>query len=230
MSALSVSELQPGRALASATETWEYKGTKVAVFHGVEGAILESSAHDINASAQAHIKEEGAVLLRGFRKPGVSGFYTFARSFGHELVSYEFASTPRRKIAVGVYSSTEYPAHQWIPQHNEQAYTRHWPMKIWFYCDVAAAQGGQTPVMDSREVYRRVPARIRDLLTTKGLMYVRNYGNGLDLPWEEVFQTKDRAAVEQFCRGHDISWEWLDDGRLRNSPNLPSRRQTSRIR
>ncbi|MFX5351211.1 hypothetical protein ABTD19_17435, partial [Acinetobacter baumannii] len=41
------------------------------------------------------------------------------------------------------------------------------------------------------------------------------YGRGLDLPWEEVFQTSDRAAVEDFCRSQDIAWEWFDDGTLR---------------
>lgn len=197
------------------SENWDFEGTRVAVLRNGSGDSLKARARDISAFVEANITKGGAILLRGFRKAEVSGFNEFARSFGHELVTYEFASTPRRKVTTGVYSSTEYPAHQWIPQHNEQAYTRHWPLKIWFYCDVAATEGGETPVMDSREVYRRIPAKIRDLLATKGLMYVRNYGNGLDLPWEEVFQTKDPAVVERFCRAQDISWEWLDDGRLR---------------
>ena len=60
------------------------------------------------------------------------------QGFGHELLAYEFGSTPRSAVQSGVYTSTEYPAHQHIPLHNEQAYTREWPMRIWFHCVTAA--------------------------------------------------------------------------------------------
>ena len=45
-------------------------------------------------------------------------------------------------------------------------------------------------------------------------MYVRNYGEGLDLPWQDVFQTADRAEVEAFCRASGIVCEWRDGDRL----------------
>jgi alpha-ketoglutarate-dependent taurine dioxygenase len=50
-----------------------------------------------------------------------------------------------------------------------------------------------------------------------GVSYVRNYGTHLDLPWQEVFQTNDRSAVEDYCRGQDIAIEWKPDGTLRTS-------------
>ena len=31
-------------------------------------------------------------------------------------------------------------------------------------------------------------------------MYVRNFGDGLDMPWQRVFQTTDKAVVEEYCR------------------------------
>jgi alpha-ketoglutarate-dependent taurine dioxygenase len=114
-----------------------------------------------------------------------------------------------------VYTSTEYPAHQSIPLHNEQAYSRDWPMKIWFYSMIAAKSGGETPIADSREVYRRIPAAIRERFVSKGLMYVRNFGNGLDVAWEDVFNTEDREVVEAYCKAHGIVCEWKDDGELR---------------
>ena len=46
-------------------------------------------------------------------------------------------------------------------------------------------------------------------------MYVRNYGLGIDLPWEEVFQTRERAVVEEYCRQHGIQWEWIGASQLR---------------
>ena len=45
-------------------------------------------------------------------------------------------------------------------------------------------------------------------------MYVRNYGDGLGLPWQEVFQTRVRAEVEEHCRRAAIVCEWKDGDRL----------------
>ena len=49
----------------------------------------------------------------------------------------------------------------------------------------------------------------------RGVMYVRNYGSGVHLPWEVVFQTKERSEVERFCQEQGIAFEWKPDGGLR---------------
>jgi alpha-ketoglutarate-dependent taurine dioxygenase len=167
------------------------------------------------AAIDQALLDQGGVLFRGYTVAGTEEFRGFARGFGHPLVSYEFGSTPRSELADGVYSSTEYPAHQHIPLHNEQSYARDWPMKIWFHCQIAAAQGGETPIADSRQVYQRVDAGIRRRFSERGLLYVRNYGNGLDVPWQRVFDTNEPAVVEAYCAAHAIAHEWTDDGELR---------------
>jgi alpha-ketoglutarate-dependent taurine dioxygenase len=170
---------------------------------------------EISELVDEHLQRDGGILFRGFSLEGAEQFREFAASFGHPLLNYEFGSTPRSSVTQGVYTSTEYPAHQSIPLHNEQAYSRDWPMKIWFYSMIAAQSGGETPIADSREVYRRMPVHIRERFVSKGLMYVRNFGNGLDVAWEQVFNTKDRAVAEAYCRAHGIVCEWKDDGELR---------------
>lgn len=179
------------------------------------GVHWSDAAAEIRACVDQQLLSAGGLLFRGFGVRDVEDFRTLAASFGHPLLSYDFGSTPRSNVTQGVYTSTEYPAHQSIPLHNEQAYSRQWPMKIWFYCATAAEIGGETPIADSRDVYRRVPARIRDRWVERGLCYVRNYGAGLDVPWPQVFGTEDRSEVEAYCRQHDIAWEWKDDGELR---------------
>jgi alpha-ketoglutarate-dependent taurine dioxygenase len=87
-------------------------------------------------------------------------------------------------------------------------------MKVGFFCVQRAAQGGQTPIADSRQVYQRIAADIRDEFARKGVMYVRNYGEGLDLSWQEVFQTNEKSAVEHFCRQYDIAFSWSEGERL----------------
>lgn len=157
----------------------------------------------------------GGVLLRGFKVATPLDFRRFAASFGQPLASYEFASTPRSKVFAGVYSSTEYPAHQHIPLHNEQSYTRAWPSRIWFHCMKASDTGGETPIADSRLVYQRLPAALRATFAERELLYVRNYSDMLDLPWQRVFGTEGRAEVERYCVAQGIEWTWKPDGGLR---------------
>ncbi|MGP5562515.1 TauD/TfdA family dioxygenase [Vreelandella alkaliphila] len=179
------------------------------------GQPLLEAFGDLRADIESLVTRVGGVLLRGFDVPTVDDFQQFAAAFGHPLLSYEFASTPRSAVSSGIYTSTEYPAHQHIPLHNEQAYTREWPMKIWFHCVTASPEGGETPIADSRAIYRRMPAEIRERFAP-GILYVRNYGD-FDMPWEKVFNTQDRAEVEAFCQRAGIRCEWKPDGDLRTT-------------
>lgn len=187
----------------------------------VPGASIDDCMDDIRAIADGYLHTVGGLLFRGFSfgeetvTSRVEHFRTFAQRFASPLLSYEYGSTPRSEVSGGVYSSTEYPAHQHIPLHNEQAYTTDWPMKIWFYSVHCAAEGGETPIADSRRVYQQMDPVIRETLEHKKLMYVRNFGNGLDVEWQSVFNTEDPAEVEAFCAQHNILCEWKEDGELR---------------
>lgn len=176
------------------------------------GESLLEAFPRLRAQIEHSVAKVGGVLLRGFAVPSLEDFRSFASAFGHPLLSYEFGSTPRTAVGGGVYTSTEYPAHQPIPLHNEQAYTREWPMKLWLHCVTAATEGGETPIADSRAVYRNIPAAIRERFAS-GIIYVRNYG-GFDVPWQKVFNTESRTEVEAFCRRAGIDWEWKTDGEL----------------
>jgi alpha-ketoglutarate-dependent taurine dioxygenase len=179
------------------------------------GMPLGETLPMLRDTVDRHLLDSGGLVFRGFSLDGPEAFRAFAADFGHPLLSYEFGSTPRSVVTSGVYTSTEYPAHQHIPLHNEQAYTRDWPMKIWFYCLLPAQEGGETPIADSRAIYRDMPKQIRERFVDKELMYVRNYGNGIDVPWQQVFGTESKAEVEAYCARHGIDCEWKADGELR---------------
>lgn len=187
------------------------------VMTAVAGEPLSEVLAERRKEIDEALRTVGGVLLRGYRVENVEAFRAFAASFGHALLSYEFGSTPRSEVEGGVYSSTEYPAHREIPLHNEQSYTREWPMRIWFHCIAASPEGGATPLADSRAVYRALGPALRGKFAERGLRYVRNFGNGLDVPWTRVFNTEDRAQVEAYCRAHAIDFEWKGDGELRTS-------------
>jgi alpha-ketoglutarate-dependent taurine dioxygenase len=164
---------------------------------------------------QTNLLEHGAILFQNFNVKSASEFEQFIRAISGELLEYVYGSTPRSHVSGHIYSSTEYPADQSIPLHNEMSYSTNWPMKVWFCCIQAAAKGGETPIAASRRVFERIPARISERFIEKKVMYVRNYGAGLDLPWQDVFQTARKVEVENYCRGAGIEFEWKDGDRLR---------------
>ncbi|WP_182905609.1 TauD/TfdA family dioxygenase [Microbispora sp. H13382] len=188
-------------------------------------ALYEATTPGVDpvAWAQEHadrlnerLTSAGACLLRGFDVPDASVFSRFVRVFGEEMAEYTYRSTPRSKVG-DVYTSTEYPATEIIPLHNEMSYTTSWPQRIWFYSAVAAPVGGETPLADSHAVYQRIPADVRERFERYGVRYVRNYRPGLGVSWKETFTGMDRAGVERFCDERGIAYEWLDDGMLRTS-------------
>jgi alpha-ketoglutarate-dependent taurine dioxygenase len=162
-----------------------------------------------------YLLRNGAILFRGFGLKTASEFERMLEGVAGPLLDYSYRSTPRHVISGKIYSSTEYPAHQSIPLHNENSYQRSWPMKLAFFSLQVAEQGGETPIADSRKIYDAINKEVRECFVRKGLMYVRNYGTGLDLPWHEVFQTTNRAVVEDYCRKADMEFEWIGDSQFR---------------
>ncbi|MFB1042253.1 TauD/TfdA family dioxygenase [Streptomyces chrestomyceticus] len=150
----------------------------------------------------------GGVILRDFGIRSVSEFNRAVQTFSSDLLDYVHRSTPRTKVGGKLYTATEYPADRTIQLHNENSYTDSWPSRIYFYCAVAAEQGGETPTADSRRVYRRIDPAVREKFERTGVLYVRNFTDGIDLSWQEVFQTSDRAEVEAYCAAHGIEVEW----------------------
>jgi alpha-ketoglutarate-dependent taurine dioxygenase len=203
-------------------EHWRAGDTVLVVATPVTSASLPECHAALGRLIDEHLSTSGALLFRGFEGTGPTAFCELAASLGGKLLDYDFASTPRTEIEQGLYTSTEYPADQWIPQHNEQSYTTTWPMKIWFYCQKAADRGGETPISDSRAVYRRIDPDIRRRFLRDGLMYVRNFVEGLDLSWQDVFRTEDRRQVEAMCRQRGIECEWTGTERLRTRQRCQS--------
>jgi alpha-ketoglutarate-dependent taurine dioxygenase len=152
--------------------------------------------------------DSGAVLFRGFDVGTAEAFERTVVSFSRELVDYTYRSTPRTQERDRIYTSTEYPPDQEILLHNENSYATRWPLRLWFCCIEPAAAGGETPLADSRRVYRRIDPSIRDRFARLGVLYVRNYSEFVDLPWQEVFQTDDPQAVDRYCAEAGIEARW----------------------
>ncbi|MGY3621909.1 TauD/TfdA family dioxygenase [Bradyrhizobium sp. USDA 10063] len=181
--------------------------------HAAVDLIQWAGAH--RAALMFKLIEHGALLFRGFSIDSPEKFAELARALTPNLLDYLERAAARSKVTPKVFTSTELAADQWIPHHHEMSYSHNWPARIYFYCDTPAAQGGCTPIASERQFFPRLDAAIKRRFIERKVMYVRNYGRGLDLTWQDAFQTDDRAAVEDYCRRFSVDFEWIDGNRLR---------------
>ena len=182
---------------------------------GAVGLDPVAWARDNREYVERELLAHGALLFRNFGVSSNSQFEQLAAAVSNQLLDYRERAAPRLQVEQHVYTSTEFPADQWIPMHHEMSYSHNWPAKILFFCAQPARQGGCTPIVDDRRLLDRIDPRIRERFLEKKVMYVRNYGEGLDLSWQEAFQTEDRAAVEEYCRSSHMDFEWRSGDRLR---------------
>ncbi|MBW4609146.1 MAG: TauD/TfdA family dioxygenase [Hassallia sp. WJT32-NPBG1] len=181
----------------------------------IEGINLAKWAASNQELIAKNLLKHGGILFRNFDIGNMAEFEQFIQTVSGELLEYRDRSSPRSAIQGKIYTSTDYPANQTIFLHSENSYAAAWPLKIFFYCVTPAQQGGETPIADTRKLFQQINPKIRDRFLEKGVMYVRNFGDGFGLPWQTVFQTTNPIEVETFCRIHGIEFEWKEGNRLR---------------
>jgi len=160
------------------------------------------------------LHQHGGVLFRGFGLKTPVDFERAAASVYNEIYS-EYGDLPREGVAGKIYHSTPYPEDKMILYHNESSHMNAWPTRISFFCVIAAKEGGCSPIVDCRKVYQQLDPAVREKFENLGLMYVRNFSEGLDVSWQQFFQTKDRAVVEEACQKQGFIAEWYGKDNLR---------------
>ena len=179
----------------------------------MEGVNLAQWASNNKEFLRTELAKHGGILFRDFHIDAPTKFEAFAHAVSDELFD-EYGDLPREDAGQKVYSSTPYPADKSILFHNESSHMHRWPMKIWFYCVKAAEKGGATAILDCRRIYQSLDAGLIKRFTDKKLLYVRNFIDGLDVSWQQFFQTSKKEAVEAYCRRAGIEFEWKSESHL----------------
>jgi alpha-ketoglutarate-dependent taurine dioxygenase len=163
---------------------------------------------------EQQLQRHGGILFRGFALSTPQDFERVANAIYRQIYA-EYGDLPREGVAGKIYTSTPYPADKSILYHNEGAHMSRFPSRISFFCMQAATEGGCSPIVDCRRVYQQLDPTVRDRFERLGLMYVRNFSDGLDVSWQRFFQTDDRAVVESAGREQGFECEWVGDDHLR---------------
>lgn len=191
------------------------EGSPLPVVFETDGADALAWIAEQRAELETELARHGGILLRGFDVPDPERFEATVAAVAGEALEYTERSSPRSRVQGNVYTSTDYPPDQPIFLHNENSYAHRWPGRIFFFCATAPESGGETPIADVRQVYRRLPADLVERFERLGVRYARSYSPALGLPWQTVFQTDDRAEVERRAAEGGYELEWRDGDRLR---------------
>lgn len=165
--------------------------------------------------------KHAGLLFRGFAMNDAKAFEAFAEAI-HPGLFGGYGDLPKKEGGRNIYRSTPYPEREMILFHNESSHLPRSPRKQWFFCEQPSPVGGATPIVDCRELYRRLPTALAERFESKGLLYVRTFTERLDVNWREFFKTEDRDEVEAQCRSSGTEFHWLANDELQTRTRCPA--------
>jgi len=128
---------------------------------------------DNHAKISEQLIKHGAILFRGFNIVGAQDFYDFLLAFNWPFGSYTGGGGPRKVVLGPIETSTETPPNFLIPFHHELAYITTFPGKVCFYCELPTEKDGETPILLSNRIYKRMASYLLGRLSYTFLNFSR---------------------------------------------------------
>lgn len=186
--------------------------------------------------AQTH----GAILLRGFCPPIATAvdFDIVGKALGLTEFPYIGGAAPRSVIAGSVFTANESPADQLIPFHHEMAQSKTHPGTLLFYCMQPPDEGGETPIVLSNLVYKKIkekfPGFVQEL-EEKGVRYVRvlprenDPASAIGRGWKATFSVETKEEAERVSGELGMEVQWLGQDLLKTTTaTIPAVKQDPR--
>jgi Taurine catabolism dioxygenase TauD, TfdA family len=201
------------------------------------GATVAAAADWIRAHRDELLRkaeQHGAILFRGLPLNSPEDCDAFVAEFG--LTNFPYIESLSNAVRVNfterIFSANEAPPDVTIYFHHEMAQTPIYPAKLFFFCQTAAEEGGETPLCRSDVLFERLAERCPKFAKDceeKGLRYSNvmpsdnDPKSGMGRSWKSTLRAETREAAEDRLREINYDWEWLPDGCLRaTTPILPA--------
>lgn len=157
--------------------------------------------------------QQGALLFRGFELDNPDNFKALAKRVAQDLMSGNGEHDPVPETE-GIYTPVAYSPKEKLLWHNENSFNFSWPLMIMFGAARPADEGGETPIVDSRQILTHLDSEIVEEFKCKGVMYVRTHGFGLGRSWQETYGTQNKNELMHKLREADIEFEWCGQNQL----------------
>lgn len=151
--------------------------------------------------------ERGWCLMRGAAR-SLDEFRKLVLSLGVDVAD-KYCDLPRSG-ATDIFRTTPYPAEEDLLFHNEASHTPKVPRHIFFYSHQAAETGGFTPLSNGVDALGKLDETVADALRQHGLIYRRRFVEGLDVSWQDYFDTDDPDDVERQCQENGSTCSWTE--------------------
>jgi alpha-ketoglutarate-dependent taurine dioxygenase len=175
-----------------------------------ERALLAAWLRQRRPQLESLLRLHGALLFRNAHIETGADFEAVAQALADDLYTQNGEHVPHNDSGT-VQTPVFYPPENKILWHSENSFHYRWPGKVLFSCILPAAQGGETPIVDTRLVYRRLSGRTRELFESRKVMYVRNYVYGFGLPYQKTLNVSGPAEAEAWCRENRVQFDWRAD-------------------
>ncbi|HEX5470462.1 MAG TPA: TauD/TfdA family dioxygenase [Lacipirellulaceae bacterium] len=204
---------------------------------GTPNATLADAAEWIRGRRDELLKkatQHGAILFRGLPLNSPEDCDSFVAAFGLKNFPYieSLSNAVRVNYTERIFSANEAPADVNIYFHHEMAQTPIYPAKLFFFCQKAAEEGGETPLCRSDALFEELANRCPEFARNceqKGLRYSNvmpsdnDPKSGMGRSWKSTLRAETREQAESRLREIGYDWEWLPDDCLRaTTPILPA--------
>lgn len=193
-------------------------------------AWVQSHASELLAKAT----QSGAVLLRDFPVASAEDFDALVNAL--DLPNFPYQKSLSNAVRINrterVFSANEAPPEVQIFFHHEMAQTPLYPRWIFFSCEVAADEGGATPLCRSDILFQKLEAicpQFIDSCMQKGLRYTNvmpsdnDANSGMGRSWKSTLGVDSKEDAEARLRTLQYTWDWIKGDCLKaTTPALPA--------
>lgn len=170
------------------------------------------------------LRKHKGIVFRDCGLKSVQDFHDSIVATGLLGMDYIGGAAVRTQLTERVFTANESPPSEKIPYHHEMAQTPSPPTHLFFFCEVPPQEGGETPILVSSEIYKRLKVKnpsFLESLEKNGVKYVR-YMSEHDDPtsaigrgWRSTFLTDSKEGAEAALKKLGSTWEWQHDNTLK---------------
>jgi alpha-ketoglutarate-dependent taurine dioxygenase len=157
------------------------------------GVVLTGTREDLpqvqRSAIDRHLRERGAVMLRGFDLT-IEEYEDLSREMSPEFLVHH--DVGRMFISEDGTTQSVVPGTYGLPAHVERGYAAPIPGLLFFYCNKPADEDGETTLFDGYEIFNNLTPEAQEFFRANKIRYRLRIAPEL---WQRTLMTDDHAEA-----------------------------------